>query len=94
MVRLGIGLYGLGIYHGMEPLEEVVQWKCRISQVGELLSGESVGIAELCSGSYQALCDPSGGVCRWALTSLSGGKGQVIVNAKHVPFSVMCAWIW
>ena len=32
MVRLGIGLYGAGAYQGIEPLEEVIAWKCKVSQ--------------------------------------------------------------
>ncbi len=50
MVRLGLGLYGVGQYPGVQRLEEVLQWKCRISQVGQLLPGESLGY----SRSYQA----------------------------------------
>ncbi|NDD36536.1 MAG: hypothetical protein EBZ26_09585 [Flavobacteriia bacterium] len=62
MVRLGIGLYGLGAYEGMEPLEEVVQWKCRISQVGEVLPGESVATAAPLSRIAQCVMPPF----RWA----------------------------
>ncbi len=36
MVRLGLGLYGLGTYDGIDRLEEVLAWKCTVSQVGVL----------------------------------------------------------
>ena len=83
MVRLGIGLYGLGTYQGMEPLEEVVQWKCRISQVGEVLPGESVGYSRafVANRSKRYATLPVGyadGLSR----HLSGGKGQVIIGGQ------------
>ena len=83
MVRLGIGLYGLGAYEGMEPLEEVVQWKCRISQVGEVLPGESVGYSRgfVADRAMRYATLPVGyadGLSRY----LSGGKGQVIIGGR------------
>ena len=36
MVRLGIGLYGAGSSVGIAPLEEVISWKCAVSQVSDL----------------------------------------------------------
>ena len=83
MVRLGIGLYGLGAYEGMEPLEEVVQWKCRISQVGDVLPGESVGYSRgfVADRTVRYATLPVGyadGLSR----HLSGGKGQVIIGGQ------------
>jgi alanine racemase len=83
MVRLGIGLYGLGAYEGMEPLEEVVQWKCRISQVGEVLPGESVGYSRafVADRAMRYATLPVGyadGLSR----HLSGGKGHVIIGGQ------------
>ena len=81
MVRLGIGLYGLGIYHGMEPLEEVVQWKCRISQVGELLSGESVGYSRaFVADRTKRYATLPVGYADGLSRQLSGGKGQAIIR--------------
>ena len=83
MVRLGIGLYGLGIYHGMEPLEEVVQWKCRISQVGELLSGESVGYSRaFVADRTKRYATLPVGYADGLSRQLSGGKGQAIINGQ------------
>lgn len=50
MVRLGLGLYGVGHYPGVAALEEVLQWKCRISQVSPLSKGQSLGYGR----SFQA----------------------------------------
>jgi len=43
MVRLGIGLYGVGHYSGIEILEEVLSWRCKISQIATLQPGDSIG---------------------------------------------------
>ncbi len=44
MVRLGIGLYGLGNdFKGAEELQSVLEWKTTISQIKQLEAGETVG---------------------------------------------------
>ena len=83
MVRLGIGLYGLGTYEGMEPVEEVVQWKCRISQVGELLPGESVGYSRaFVADRTKRYATLPVGYADGLSRHLSGGKGRVIINGQ------------
>ena len=86
MVRLGIGLYGVGSYQGIAPLEEVIQWKCRVSQVGAVKAGQSVGYGRGFtaqeSTTYATL--PVGyadGLSR----ALSGGKGSVFIGGHQCP---------
>jgi alanine racemase len=86
MVRLGIGLYGVGAYTGVAPLEEVIQWKCRISQVGEVEAGASIGYGRAFVAeeklTYATL--PVGyadGLSR----ALSGGKGAVYIGGHRCP---------
>jgi len=64
-------------------LEEVVQWKCRISQVGEALPGESVGYSRgfVADRAVRYATLPVGyadGLSR----HLSGRKGQVIIGGQ------------
>ncbi|MEY2963613.1 MAG: hypothetical protein RL754_874 [Bacteroidota bacterium] len=86
MVRLGIGLYGVGRYEGVEGLQPVIRWSCRISQVGVVQPGESVGYSRAFMAEkpvpYATL--PVGyadGLSR----ALSGGKGQVYIHGKPCP---------
>ena len=80
MVRLGIGLYGAGNYEGIAPLEEVISWKCTVSQVSDLKPGDSLGYGITFTAErpmkYATL--PVGyadGLSR----ALSGGKGAVYI---------------
>ncbi|HCP40527.1 MAG TPA: alanine racemase, partial [Cryomorphaceae bacterium] len=80
MVRLGIGLYGAGSYEAIAPLEEVISWKCKVSQVNDLKPGDHVGYGITFTATeplrYATL--PVGyadGLSR----ALSGGKGSVFI---------------
>ena len=84
MVRLGLGLYGLGTYDGIDRLEEVLAWKCTVSQVGVLQPGETLGYSRAFKATeithYATL--PVGyedGLKR----SLSLGKGAVYIRGKR-----------
>jgi alanine racemase len=84
MVRLGLGLYGVGSYDGLAALEEVVHWKCRISQIGTLLPGDSLGYGRsfIASKPTQYATLPLGyadGLSR----QLSNGKGAVYINGQR-----------
>ncbi|MEC8459066.1 MAG: alanine racemase [Bacteroidota bacterium] len=83
MVRLGIGLYGVGTYQGIEPLEEVIAWKCKVSQVSHIEKGDFIGYGLAFKAerkmTYATL--PVGyadGLTR----SLSNGNGRVFVNGQ------------
>jgi alanine racemase len=84
MVRLGLGLYGLGTYDGIGRLEEVLAWKCTVSQVGVLQPGETLG--------YSRAFKPTA-ITRYATLPvgyadglqrcLSQGKGAVYIRGKR-----------
>ncbi len=83
MVRLGIGLYGAGTYKGIEPLEEVISWKCKVSQVSTLEKGDFVGygLAFKAEKTMKYATLPVGyadGLSR----ALSAGKGRVFINSE------------
>lgn len=86
LVRLGLGLYGVGTYPHIEPLDEVLTWKCRISKVGQLQPGDSLGY----SRSYKATTAVQYatlpvGYADGLLRSLSKGKGRLFVNGHACP---------
>lgn len=81
MVRLGLGLYGVGVYGGVSALEEVLSWKCKISQIGSLRQGDSLGYSRsfVAESATQYATLPVGyadGLSR----SLSNGKGAVYIR--------------
>jgi alanine racemase len=81
MVRLGLGLYGVGAYGGVSALEEVLSWKCKISQIGSLSPGDSLGysrsfIAESVTHYATLPVGYADGLSR----SLSRGRGAVYIR--------------
>ncbi|MEG2336650.1 MAG: bifunctional UDP-N-acetylmuramoyl-tripeptide:D-alanyl-D-alanine ligase/alanine racemase [Bacteroidales bacterium] len=87
MVRLGIGLYGVGVTAEMQPhLENVSTLKTIISQVRYLPTGEAIGYGRsyICKSPMKIGVIPIGyadGLSR----ALSNGVGEVMVNGKRVP---------
>ena len=84
MVRLGLGLYGVGIYSGVAALEEVLSWKCKISQVGSLSPGESLGYSRgfIAQSATQYATLPVG-YADGLPCSLSKGKGAVYIRGHR-----------
>ena len=84
MVRLGLGLYGLGTYDGIDRLEEVLAWKCTVSQVGVLQPGETLGYSRAFKATeithYATL---PVGYADGLQRSLSLGKGAVYIRGKR-----------
>ena len=84
MVRLGLGLYGLGTYDGIDRLEEVLAWKCMVSQVGVLQPGETLGYSRAYKATeithYATL---PVGYADGLQRSLSLGKGAVYIRGKR-----------
>lgn len=83
MVRLGLGLYGVGEYRGVGKLDPVLSWTCRISQVGELSAGESVGYSRaFVADKPMRYATLPVGYADGLSRSLSGGKGIVCIEGK------------
>ncbi len=84
MVRLGLGLYGLGTYDGIDRLEEVLAWKCTVSQVGVLQPGETLGYSRAFKATeithYATL---PVGYADGLQRSLSLSKGAVYIRGKR-----------
>ena len=84
MVRLGLGLYGLGTYDGIDRLEEVLAWKCTVSQVGVLQPDETLGYSRAYKATeithYATL---PVGYADGLQRSLSLGKGAVYIRGKR-----------
>ena len=84
MVRLGLGLYGLGTYDGIDRLEEVLAWKCTVSQVGVLHPGETLGYSRAFKATeithYATL---PVGYADGLQRSLSLGRGAVYIRGKR-----------
>ena len=84
MVRLGLGLYGLGTYDGIGRLEEVLAWKCTVSQVGVLQPGETLGYSRAFKATaitrYATL---PVGYADGLQRCLSQGKGAVYIRGKR-----------
>ncbi len=86
MVRLGIGLYGVGSYPGVAGLEEVLHWKCRISQVSVAEPGESIGYSRAFIAEKQTTyATLPVGYADGLQRALSGGKGHVLIHGKPCP---------
>ncbi len=84
MVRLGLGLYGLGNYDGIDRLEEVLAWKCTVSQVGVLQPGETLGYSRAFKATaitrYATL---PVGYADGLQRCLSQGRGAVYIRGKR-----------
>ncbi|MEO0405677.1 MAG: alanine racemase, partial [Bacteroidota bacterium] len=83
MVRLGIGIYGVG---GSENIESVATLKTSISQINHVQEGESVGY----NRNYIAIASKkiatiSIGYADGYNRLLGNGKGNVLVNGQLAP---------
>ena len=86
MVRLGIGLYGPGAYQGIEPLEEVIAWKCKVSQVTHIEKGDFVGYGlAFKAESKMTYATLPVGYADGLTRSLSNGNGRVYINGEACP---------
>ena len=84
MVRLGLGLYGLGTYEGMDRLEEVLAWKCTVSQVGVLQPGETLGYSRAFKATTRThYATLPVGYADGLQRCLSQGKGAVYIRGKR-----------
>jgi alanine racemase len=93
MVRLGIGLYGAGAYQGIEPLEEVIAWKCKVSQVTQIEKGDFVGYGlAFQAESKMTYATLPVGYADGLTRSLSNGNGRVYINGEACPYWVEYAW--
>jgi alanine racemase len=87
MVRLGIGLYGIGVSVAEQAqLQNVSTLKTSISQIKNIAANETIGYSRkgLATRDIQIATVPIGyadGLSR----KLSGGRGKMIVNGKHAP---------
>lgn len=86
MVRLGLGLYGVGSYQGVARLEPVISWRCKVSRVDRLEPGQTLGYGRAFKATeptnYATL--PVGyadGLSR----SLSNGVGAVYIEGQRCP---------
>ncbi|MBE2246046.1 MAG: bifunctional UDP-N-acetylmuramoyl-tripeptide:D-alanyl-D-alanine ligase/alanine racemase [Candidatus Competibacteraceae bacterium] len=87
MVRLGIGLYGIGSNEEQTArLMEVVRLKTRISQVRVVQAGDSVGYArDGISTQKRVIATVPLGYADGFRRSLSNGVGAMLVNGKLAP---------
>lgn len=87
MVRLGIGLYGVGVgEEEQKKLENVSSLKTTISQIHQLKKGETVGYN--CRGLLQkdsVIATVAIGYADGYGRELGNGKGQMWVNGKPAP---------
>jgi alanine racemase len=84
MVRLGLGLYGLGTYEGIDRLEEVLAWKCTVSQVGVLQPGETLGYSRAFKATTRThYATLPVGYADGLQRCLSQGKGAVYIRGKR-----------
>ncbi len=84
MVRLGIGLYGIGGQEIQDKLEVVSTLKATISQIKIIQKGETIGYSR--AGKADAdtrLATISIGYADGYLRQLSKGKGSVVIRGKH-----------
>jgi len=87
MVRLGIGLYGIGVNEQeQKQLQNVSILKTTISQIKNIPEGESIGYSRkwVAKDNMQIATVPIGyadGLNR----KLSNGKGKMLVNGKFAP---------
>ena len=87
MVRLGIGLYGIGVDdQEQKQLQNVSVLKTTVSQIKNIPAGESIGYSRkwIAKNNMQIATVPIGyadGLNR----KLSNGKGKMLVNGKFAP---------
>jgi len=86
MVRLGIGLYGIGNAHEQDKLSHVSSFKTTISQIKQLPAGETIGYGR------KGLLAESGRIATLALgyadgfpRRLGSGKGLVYIRGRQAP---------
>jgi len=87
MVRLGIGLYGVGASdEEQKKLENVSALKTTISQINKLKSGETVGYNRRgVLAKDSVIATVAIGYADGYGRELGGGKGQIWVNGKPAP---------
>ena len=84
MVRLGIGIYGIGTYEGIAPLEEVISWRCKVSQLGEVAPGESIGYGRAYNAAHHTrYATLPVGYADGLSRHLSDGKGAVYIQGQR-----------
>lgn len=87
MVRLGIGLYGVGVTsHHSKYLKPAVRLKTMISQIRKIPAGESVGYgrSSICNKDTLIATVPIGYADGYRRI-LSNGKGAMVVNGVLAP---------
>jgi len=87
MVRLGIGLYGVGT-HGNRSLQNVSTLKSSISQIKDVPAKDTIGYGRkgIAERNMKIAIVPIGyadGLSR----KLSNGKGKLLVNGKFAPIT-------
>jgi len=87
MVRLGIGLYGIGANETEQvKLKNVSTLKTTISQVKNIPAGESVGYSrKFVAKSDMRIATVPIGYADGLSRRLSNGKGKMIINGKQAP---------
>lgn len=86
LVRLGIGLYGVGQYPNISGLEPAVSWHCRVSQINEVAQGQTVGYARaFIAPKNMKIATLPVGYADGYLRALSNGAGAVAIGGKKCP---------
>lgn len=87
MVRLGVGLYGVGVNdQEQKNLEQVIRLKTIISQVKHINEGESVGYGRsYIADSPMKIATVPIGYADGLRRALSNGKGKMIIHDQPVP---------
>ncbi len=86
MVRLGIGLYGIGATDIQEELETVSTLKATISQIKDIAKGETIGYGRIGKAERpMRIATISIGYADGYLRQLSQGKGSVVIHGKMAP---------
>lgn len=87
MVRLGVGLYGVGVNaEEQKSLEQVVRLKTVVSQVKKIRPGESVGYnRSFIAGKEMQIATVPVGYADGLRRALSNGVGRMIIQGHPAP---------
>jgi alanine racemase len=86
MIRLGIGLYGIGSAAEQEKLSHVSSLKTTISQIRELQAGETIGYGRLGKvTSDQRIATIAIGYADGFPRKLGAGNGSVYIHGQKAP---------
>lgn len=87
MVRLGVGLYGVGVNaEEQKSLEQVVRLKTVVSQVKKIKPGESVGYnRSFIAGKEMQIATVPVGYADGLRRALSNGVGRMIIQGHPAP---------